>query len=158
MSKSSNRPSHRVYAVTKNGKQSYWQPIGAAWPHGDGEGFNLKLDYLPLNRRGHRYPQAEGRTGRGGSRSRGRLRLRAAPQGAALFLVASRIAVMAKPDTILIGGHAYSWQRLVELRRSLRLGGRSSAASSPCSNLSKIAAPQRNVPPKGVSASRSCPA
>ena len=24
---------------------------------------------------------------------------------------------MAKPDTILIGGHAYSWQRLVELRR-----------------------------------------
>lgn len=49
MSKSSNLPSHRVYAVTKNGKQSYWRPIGAAWPHGDGEGFNLKLDYLPLN-------------------------------------------------------------------------------------------------------------
>ena len=49
MSKSSNRPSHRVYAVTKNGKQNYWHPIGAIWPHGDGEGFNLKLDYLPLN-------------------------------------------------------------------------------------------------------------
>jgi hypothetical protein len=24
---------------------------------------------------------------------------------------------MAKPDTILIGGHAYSWQQLCELRR-----------------------------------------
>ena len=44
-----NPPSHRVYAVTKNGKQSYWRPIGAVWPHSDGEGFNLKLDYLPLN-------------------------------------------------------------------------------------------------------------
>jgi hypothetical protein len=49
MSKTSNRPSHRVYAVTKNGERSFWQTIGAAWVHGDGEGFNLKLDYLPLN-------------------------------------------------------------------------------------------------------------
>jgi len=49
MSKPTNPPSHRVYAVTKNGKQSYWHAIGAIWPHGDGEGFNLKLDYLPLN-------------------------------------------------------------------------------------------------------------
>jgi hypothetical protein len=49
MSKSTNRPSHRVYAVTKNGTNSFWQPIGAAWAHGDGEGFNLKLEYLPLN-------------------------------------------------------------------------------------------------------------
>ena len=49
MSKSTNRPSHRVYAVTKNGERNFWQPIGAAWSHGDGEGFNLKLDYLPLN-------------------------------------------------------------------------------------------------------------
>jgi hypothetical protein len=49
MSKTTNTPSHRVYAVTKNGKQSYWNAIGAIWPHSDGEGFNLKLDYLPLN-------------------------------------------------------------------------------------------------------------
>jgi len=49
MSKNTNPPSHRVYAVTKNGKQSYWQAIGGVWPHGDGEGFNLKLDYLPLD-------------------------------------------------------------------------------------------------------------
>jgi hypothetical protein len=49
MSKTTNRPSHRVYAVTKNGERSFWQPIGAAWVHSDGWGFNVKLDYLPLN-------------------------------------------------------------------------------------------------------------
>ena len=49
MSKNSNRPSHLVYAVTKSGDRSNWREIGAAWPHRDGEGFNLKLDALPLN-------------------------------------------------------------------------------------------------------------
>lgn len=49
MSKSSKRPTYRVYAVTKNSEKNYWREIGAAWPHSDGEGFNLKLDYLPLN-------------------------------------------------------------------------------------------------------------
>ena len=48
-SKTPNLPSHRVYAVTKVGRKSYWNAIGAVWPHADGEGFNLKLDYLPLN-------------------------------------------------------------------------------------------------------------
>jgi hypothetical protein len=38
-------PSHRVYAVTKNGERSFWQPIGAAWVHSDGWGFNVNLDY-----------------------------------------------------------------------------------------------------------------
>jgi hypothetical protein len=49
MSNTTNRPSHRVYAVTKNDERSFWQPIGAAWLHGDGEGFNLTLECLPLN-------------------------------------------------------------------------------------------------------------
>jgi len=49
MSKKPSPPGHRVYAVTHDGKQSYWHPIGAVWPHGDGEGFNMKLDYLPPN-------------------------------------------------------------------------------------------------------------
>ena len=49
MSKTTTPPSHRVYAVTRNGKKSYWHAIGAVGPHGDGEGFSLKLDYLPLN-------------------------------------------------------------------------------------------------------------
>jgi hypothetical protein len=28
------RPTHRVFAVTKNGKKKFWQPIGALWAHG----------------------------------------------------------------------------------------------------------------------------
>jgi hypothetical protein len=44
-----NRPTHRAYAVTKNGERKFWREIGAVWAHGDGEGFTLKLDYLPLN-------------------------------------------------------------------------------------------------------------
>lgn len=44
------RPTHRVYAVTKrNSGESNWDEVGAAWAHGDGNGFSLKLSYLPLN-------------------------------------------------------------------------------------------------------------
>ncbi len=43
------RPTHRIYAVTKNGDKKIWRSIGALWPHGDGKGFNHKLDCLPLN-------------------------------------------------------------------------------------------------------------
>ena len=46
---SPNKPSHRVYAVTKRKSgENDWTEIGAVWAHGDGKGFNLKLDYLPL--------------------------------------------------------------------------------------------------------------
>ena len=46
---SPNKPSHRVYAVTKRKSgENDWTEIGACWTHGDGKGFNLKLDYLPL--------------------------------------------------------------------------------------------------------------
>ena len=45
----SNRPTHRAYAVTKQGDKSFWREIGAVWQHEDGKGFNLKLDLLPLN-------------------------------------------------------------------------------------------------------------
>ena len=43
------RPTHRVFAVTKQGGKKFWQPIGALWAHTDGQGFNQRLDYLPLN-------------------------------------------------------------------------------------------------------------
>jgi hypothetical protein len=49
MSTTPNRPSHRVYAVSKKGERSFWREIGAAWPHKEGGGFNVTLDYLPLN-------------------------------------------------------------------------------------------------------------
>jgi hypothetical protein len=43
------QPTHRAYAVTRKGEKSYWREIGAVWAHTDGKGFNLKLDFLPLN-------------------------------------------------------------------------------------------------------------
>ena len=43
------RPTHRIFAVTKNGTRKFWQPIGAMWAHADANGFNLRIDYLPLN-------------------------------------------------------------------------------------------------------------
>jgi hypothetical protein len=39
------RPTHRVYAVTKNGEKKFWRPIGAMWAHTDANGFNLRIDY-----------------------------------------------------------------------------------------------------------------
>jgi hypothetical protein len=45
------RPTHRMFAVTRNGKKKFWQPIGALWAHADGKGFNQRLDYLPAERR-----------------------------------------------------------------------------------------------------------
>ena len=45
----SSRPTHRIYVVIKNGDKKIWRSIGALWPHGDGKGFNHKLDCLPLN-------------------------------------------------------------------------------------------------------------
>ncbi len=49
MTTTSKLPSHKVYAVTKGSKCNFWREIGAAWAHTNGEGFNLKLDMLPLN-------------------------------------------------------------------------------------------------------------
>jgi len=44
------RPTHRVYAVKKIGDdKSRWTDIGAAWPHRDGKGYSLKLDFISLN-------------------------------------------------------------------------------------------------------------
>jgi hypothetical protein len=43
------RPTHRIYAVTKNGKGTIWKSIGVLWPHQDGKGFQPRLECLPLN-------------------------------------------------------------------------------------------------------------
>ena len=45
----SKQPTHIAYAVTKRGEKSYWRSIGVAWAHKNGDGFNLKLDLVPLN-------------------------------------------------------------------------------------------------------------
>jgi hypothetical protein len=42
------QPTHRIYSVTKNGdEKANWLEIGAAWPHKDGKGFNLKFAARP---------------------------------------------------------------------------------------------------------------
>ena len=44
---------YRVYSVIQRPKQEdYWLNIGAAFPHEDGEGFNLMLQALPLHGNG----------------------------------------------------------------------------------------------------------
>jgi hypothetical protein len=51
----SNRPTHRVYALIKKKghEKRTWLEIGAAWPHRDGKGYGVKLDFIP------RSPDAE---------------------------------------------------------------------------------------------------
>ena len=49
------RPTHSAYQVRKyktNGEyRSEYTLIGAAWPHGDGEGFDILLQAFPVNGR-----------------------------------------------------------------------------------------------------------
>ncbi len=49
MTTPSNKPTHRILAVTSKGDKRYWNDIGCAWRQKDGKGFSLKLEYLPLN-------------------------------------------------------------------------------------------------------------
>jgi len=45
-------PTHIAYQVRdgKSGK-GFWTRIGSAWPHADGNGFNIQLDAVPLDGR-----------------------------------------------------------------------------------------------------------
>lgn len=43
-------PSHVAYGVRETEKgDSYFNRVGAAFPHKDGEGFNINLDAFPTN-------------------------------------------------------------------------------------------------------------
>jgi hypothetical protein len=43
-------PTHRVYTVIRReGQDDYWLNIGFAFPHKDGNGFNIVLQALPLD-------------------------------------------------------------------------------------------------------------
>lgn len=44
-------PGFIAYTVRQSGEKSYWDRIGAAFPHKDGAGFDLVLDALPVNGR-----------------------------------------------------------------------------------------------------------
>jgi hypothetical protein len=43
-------PAYRAYTVIKReGKDDYWLNLGVAFPHEDGEGFNVLLQALPTH-------------------------------------------------------------------------------------------------------------
>ncbi len=43
---------YRAFTVVKReGEEDYWLPIGAAFPHADGKGFNVVLQALPIDGR-----------------------------------------------------------------------------------------------------------
>ena len=51
-STSSKTPSHVAYQVRdRDGKKGFWTRIGSAWPHADGQGFNIQLECVPLDGR-----------------------------------------------------------------------------------------------------------
>jgi hypothetical protein len=44
------QPTYRVYSVIRRGRgEGFWLNIGVAYPHRDGQGFNLMLQALPLD-------------------------------------------------------------------------------------------------------------
>lgn len=45
-------PSQAAYQVRdREGQKSVWTRIGAAWAHGDGNGFNIQLEAIPYDGR-----------------------------------------------------------------------------------------------------------
>ena len=50
-SKQNRAPTHRLYVVRGEGKQTRWTELGAAWPNSDGQGFSLILDAIPTGGR-----------------------------------------------------------------------------------------------------------
>jgi hypothetical protein len=48
----SKTPSHVAYQVRdREGRKGIWTRIGSAWAHGDGKGFNIQLESVPLDGR-----------------------------------------------------------------------------------------------------------
>jgi hypothetical protein len=43
--------SHGVFVVEGEGEKAFWVKVGAAWPHSDGNGYNVTLTALPINGR-----------------------------------------------------------------------------------------------------------
>lgn len=49
----SNKPTLYAYAVKDRGRKAkaIWTRIGAAWPHGSGNGFTIELEAFPVDGR-----------------------------------------------------------------------------------------------------------
>ena len=48
-SQTGRKPTYRAYSVTGTGDDAFWTPIGAAWQHRDGKGFNIPCHAMPIN-------------------------------------------------------------------------------------------------------------
>ena len=50
----SNQPSHLIYHVEERegDAPNNWTQIGAMWPHKDGKGWNMQLQFLPIGTTG----------------------------------------------------------------------------------------------------------
>lgn len=46
-----NAPKYLAWHVIEKGEKSYWNKVGAAWPHKDGKGYTLQLETCPINGR-----------------------------------------------------------------------------------------------------------
>ena len=66
------RPTHRIYSVTKDGEKTRWTELGAAWPHKDGKGFNLKYTACPVGECDIVLRKIEPRTNAEAPKSRGK--------------------------------------------------------------------------------------
>ena len=42
-------PTHKALQAVKRGERTFWNELGAAWPHKDGKGMTIKLSSLPLD-------------------------------------------------------------------------------------------------------------
>jgi hypothetical protein len=50
MNEHTNQPTYRAFTIVKREEQNdFWTPIGAAFPHKDGNGFNIMLAALPIS-------------------------------------------------------------------------------------------------------------
>lgn len=58
--KTDNRPFRVCINTSKDENKAYWKEIGAAWPHKNGEGFNLTLFATPLDGKACIFPPSEG--------------------------------------------------------------------------------------------------
>jgi hypothetical protein len=62
------QPDYRAYTVIKRGEgqEDFWLPIGAAFMHQDGDGYNIVLQALPIDGKVVlRLPTAQSETGPG---------------------------------------------------------------------------------------------
>lgn len=44
-------PEFLAWHVTQRGEKSFWNKVGAAWRHKDGQGFTVQLETCPINGR-----------------------------------------------------------------------------------------------------------